>query len=138
MTRAWPFESDQEAEEGVREPLAHLEAIGRTGAEAVVMRIGWGDAQLVIVGADGAWQRWVYRTVAEAERVAGRLGVPVHIGEYPEATRVRMNAHQRSRADFDAGAYPEQGAVGPVRAYSENRPRARSARRRRGSANPTG
>jgi hypothetical protein len=37
--------------------------------------------------------------------------------------RVRMNARQRPPGDFDAAPYPEQGHVGPVIPYPENRPR---------------
>jgi hypothetical protein len=47
----------------------------------------------------------------------------VHVGEYPEELRVRMNAYRRPSDDFDRAAYPEQGAVGPVIPYPENRPR---------------
>jgi hypothetical protein len=34
-----------------------------------------------------------------------------------------MNAYQRPSIDFDKAAYPEQGSVGPVIPYPENRPR---------------
>ncbi|MGH2820615.1 MAG: hypothetical protein ACRDJ5_08180 [Actinomycetota bacterium] len=97
-------------------------AARKDGTEAVVVRIGLHDAQLVLVDDEGRWDRWVYHSVAEAERVAETLGLTVHVGEFPEKTRVRMNAHRRPREDFDAGAYPEQGRVGPVIAYPENRP----------------
>jgi hypothetical protein len=36
---------------------------------------------------------------------------------------VRINSHPRPAVDFDRAAYPEQGAVGPVIPYPENRPR---------------
>lgn len=134
MTRAWPFDNADESAAKAGAPLEHLERIGRENAEAVVVRIGQGDAQLVVVGGDGAWERWVYGSVEQAEQVAAGLDIPVHTGEYPAGTRVRMDAYQRSRQDFDAGAYPEQGAVGPVRAYPENRPRMLDDDRRRGSA----
>jgi hypothetical protein len=98
-------------------------ALAGEGTDAVVVRIGLHDAQLVLVDAEGRWSRWVYHSTEEAEGVARSLGVPVHVGEYPEDLRVRMNAHQRPREDFDRGAYPEQGAVGPVINYPENRPR---------------
>ena len=106
----------------VRYPHEFVAAAGE-GTVAVVVRIGMNDAQLVLVDADGRWNRWVYHSTAEAEDVARSLGVPVHVGEYPEELRVRMNAYQRPRDDFDRGAYPEQGAVGPVINYPENRPR---------------
>ena len=106
----------------VRYPHEFVSAAGE-GTVAVVVRIGMNDAQLVLVDADGRWNRWVYHSTAEAEDVARSLGVPVHVGEYPEELRVRMNAYQRPRDDFDRAAYPEQGAVGPVINYPENRPR---------------
>jgi hypothetical protein len=89
----------------------------------VVVRIGGHDAQVVVVDADGAWDRWVYHSMDEATAAAEELGIPVHTGRYPEELRVRMNAYRRPAADFDAGAYPEQGRVGPVIPYPENRPR---------------
>ena len=106
----------------VRYPHEFVAAAGE-GTEAVVVRIGMNDAQLVLVDAGGRWNRWVYHSTAEAEEVARSLRVSVHLGEYPEELRVRMNAYQRPRDDFDRGAYPEQGAVGPVINYPENRPR---------------
>ena len=120
MARAWPFEGQQDLEP-VRNPSQFVEQ--RDGTEAVVIRIGLHDAQLVLVDGTGAWQRWVYHSVDEATEVAEALGVPVHVGEYPEELRVRINSLQRPAADFDRHAYPEQGSVGPVIAYPENRPR---------------
>ena len=93
------------------------------GTEAVVVRIGLHDAQLVLVDSRGRWSRWVYHSRDEAEAVARSLGIPVYAGEYPEELRVRMNAYRRPREDFERGAYPEQGAVGPILNYPENRPR---------------
>jgi hypothetical protein len=96
----------------------------REGMEAVVIRIGAGEAQLVLVDGRGRWDRWVYDSVEHCRGVAERLGITaVHEGEFPEATRVRMNAHQRSETEFETGPYPEQGGVGPVIPYPENRPR---------------
>jgi hypothetical protein len=105
-----------------RAPSEFVSARG-DGCEAVIVRIGLNDAQVVVVDADGDWERWVYHSHDEAASVAGGLGTPVHDGEFPEELRVRMNAHRRSRDSFDAGAYPEQGEVGPVIPYPENRPR---------------
>ncbi len=122
MQRAWPFEGVPEGGRNLRSPEDFLAAFGE-GTEAVVVRIGLHDAQLVLVDARGWWQRWVYHSVDEATEAAERLGVPVHSGEYPEELRVRMNAFQRPAQDFDRRAYPEQGAVGPVIPYPENRPR---------------
>ena len=125
MSRAWPFEDVSEGgvdPTRVRLPQDFVAAAGE-GTDAVIVRIGMNDAQLVLVDADGRWSRWVYHSTDEAEEVARSLGVPVHVGEYPEELRVRMNAYQRPREDFDRGAYPEQGAVGPVINYPENRPR---------------
>ncbi len=120
MSRAWPFEGQEEIET-IRSPERFVEL--RDGVEAVVVRIGLNDAQLILVDGLGAWQRWVYHSVEEATRVAGTLDVPVHEGEYPEQLRVRINSYQRPAADFDKAAYPEQAGVGPVIPYPENRPR---------------
>jgi hypothetical protein len=91
--------------------------------EAVVVRIGLNDAQLVVVDEDGGWDRWVYHSFDEAKTAADDLGIEVHLEQYPEELRVRMNAHRRPRESFQKGAYPEQGEVGPVIPYPENRPR---------------
>lgn len=124
MTRAWPFEGKPEGGLAQRYASpADFVARGGEGTEAVVVRIGLNDAQLVLVAGDGRWERWVYHSIEDANEAAAGLGVPVHVGEYPEATRVRMNAYVRPREDFDRGAYPEQGDVGPVNPYPENRPR---------------
>jgi hypothetical protein len=122
MSRAWPFEDKEEPRPPIREPADFLASAG-PGTEAVVVRIGLRDAQLVLVDSDGGWMRWVYPTVDEANQMAHSLGIPVHEGEYPEAIRVRMNRRRRSPAEFESGAYPEQGVVGPVIPYRENRPR---------------
>lgn len=120
MARAWPFEDV--AEHGrIRKPEDFVTY--KDGTEAVVIRIGLHDAQLVLVAGSGEWQRWVYHSMEEATEVAARLGVPVHEGEYPEEMRVRINAYRRPPRDYDEAAYPEQGAVGPVMPYPENRPR---------------
>ena len=120
MARAWPYEGQQDFQP-VRTP-AHF-AEQRQGTEAVVVRIGLHDAQLVLVDGVGAWQRWVYHSVEEATAAAEELSVPVHVGEYPEELRVKINSLQRPAVDFDRHAYPEQGGVGPVIPYPENRPR---------------
>jgi len=125
VSRAWPFEGVPDAGVDplrVRYPQDFVAAAGE-GTDAVVIRIGLNDAQLVLVDVDGRWSRWVYHSTGEAEDVARSLGIPVHVGEFPEELRVRMNLYRRPRADFDRGAYPEQGAVGPVINYPENRPR---------------
>jgi hypothetical protein len=96
----------------------------REGMEAIVIRIGAGEAQLVLVDGRGRWDRWVYGSTEECTAEAERLEITaIHEGEFPEATRVRMNAYQRSETDFEAGPYPEQGVVGPVIPYPENRSR---------------
>ena len=120
MSRAWPFEGPEEAET-IRRPEQFAES--RSGVEAVVVRIGLNDAQMVLVDDRGAWQRWVFHSVEEATSVANSLGVTVHEGEYPEELRVRINSYQRPASDFDKAAYPEQAGVGPVIPYPENRPR---------------
>lgn len=120
--RAWPFE---DVPEGGRRRIRTPEEFvaQREGTEAVVVRIGLNDAQLVLVDGSGAWDRWVYHSEEEAMEVARSLGVDVHEGHYPEQLRVRMNARVRPPEEFDRGAYPEQGRVGPVIPYPENRPR---------------
>jgi hypothetical protein len=123
MARAWPFEDKPEPTRRAKDPEDFLKKRGAEGAEAVVIRIGANDAQLVLIDADGFWDRWVFHSMDEAQEVAESLDIPVHVGEYPEATRVRMNAYVRPPESFDAGAYPEQGHVGPVIEYPENRPR---------------
>jgi hypothetical protein len=122
MARAWPFEDKPEATPRARVPADFVER-GREGTAAVVIRIGLNDAQLVLVDSEGRWDRWVYHSVEEAKEEADKLGVDVHVGEYPEELRVRMNSYRRPSGDFDLAAYPEQGAVGPVIPYPENRPR---------------
>ena len=126
MARAWPFEDTPEgggAPGRFRRPEEFVAALGRDGTEAVVVRIGLNDAQLVLVDRRGAWDRFVYHSVDEAQAAAEELGVPVHVGEYPEELRVRMNSYRRPASDYDRAPYPEQGRVGPVIPYPENRPR---------------
>ena len=126
MAKEWPFEGgppDDAPQRGYREPMDFIKARGTDGTEAIVIRIGLNDAQLVLVDGAGYWDRWVYHSVDEATTIAKKLGVDVHEGEYPEKTRVRINGYQRPKKDFDQGAYPEQGSVGPVNPYPENRPR---------------
>jgi hypothetical protein len=120
--RAWPFEN---VPEGGRRKTRRPEefVLDRTGVEAVVIRIGLNDAQLVLVDQDGDWDRWVYHSVDEASAAAASLGLEPHVGAYPEELRVRINARRRPAESFDRGAYPEQGHVGPVIPYPENRPR---------------
>lgn len=132
--RAWPFEGVEDRGP-VRNPADFVER-GGEGTEAVVIRIGNHDAQLVLVDARGAWQRWVFHSMEEATDIARSLGVTVHEGEYPEALRVRINSYQRPSVDFDKGAYPEQGAVGPVIPYPENRPRRLDDEARKEAAPP--
>lgn len=120
MARAWPYEGQQDFQP-VRTPAHFVDQ--REDTEAVVIRIGLNDAQLVLVDALGGWQRWVYHSVEEATGIAEGLGLTVHVGEYPEALRVKINSYQRPSEDFDRHAYPEQGGVGPVIPYPENRPR---------------
>lgn len=123
MARAWPFE-DVEEHGPIRTPEQFVAYKGE-GTEAVVIRIGLHDAQLVLVAGSGEWQRWVYHSMEEATEVAAKLGVPVHEGEYPEEMRVRINSYRRPARDYDKAPYPEQGGVGPVMPYPENRPRGR-------------
>lgn len=137
MARAWPFEDKPEAPPRARTPGDFLETAGE-GTEAVVVRIGLNDAQLVLIDGDGRWDRWVYHSMDEATGEAEKLGVEVHVGEYPEEVRVRMNARRRPPDDFDRAAYPEQGRVGPVIPYPENRPRSDAAIRAETPPSPEG
>ncbi len=121
MARAWPFEGVED-HGAIRTPEQFVQYRGE-GSEAVIIRIGLNDAQLVLVDRAGDWQRWVYHSMEEATEVAERLRIPVHVGEYPEEMRVRINGYQRRGRDYDKAAYPEQGGVGPVMPYPENRPR---------------
>lgn len=122
MSRAWPFEN-AEADAKIRTPQQFVEKLGKEGSEAVVIRIGMNDAQLVLVDGRGRWERWVYHSVEEASRVAESLGLEVHVGEYPEETRVRIGQYVPPAEHFERDAYPEQGEVGPVFPYPENRER---------------
>ncbi|MCA1704049.1 MAG: hypothetical protein LC808_12605 [Actinobacteria bacterium] len=123
MSRAWPFEGKEEFEVKIRGPRDFLAKYGSEGTEAVVIRIGMNDAQLVLVDSEGRWDRWVYTSTEKAEEAARELGVEVHVGEYPEATRVRIGKYVPPDRHFEDAAYPEQGEVGPVSPYPENRPR---------------
>lgn len=123
MSRAWPFESKSEGIEKIRDPEDFLDKLGRDGTEAVVIRIGMNDAQLVLVDGQGRWERWVYHSMDEAKAEAEKLGLEVHENEYPEETRVRIGKFQPGFEHYSRSAYPEQGEVGPVIPYPENRPR---------------
>ncbi len=120
MTRTWPFEGRAEPEEPFRTPRDFV--VRRPDAEAVVVRIGLNDAQLVLVDGRGRWERWVLPSVEAATSTARALGVRVHEGAFPEEVRARMTAFERDVGDFGRGAYAEQGRVGPVIPYPENRP----------------
>lgn len=123
MRRAWPFEDRTEGIEKIRTPGDFLAHLGTEGTEAIVIRIGMNDAQLVLVDGQGRWDRWVYHSLDEARAAAEELGVTVHEGAYPEATRVRMGSYQPDESHYAEAAYPEQGRVGPIIPYPENRPR---------------
>jgi hypothetical protein len=123
MKRAWPFEGTEEFEVKIRHPKDFLNRYGKEGMEAVVIRIGMNDTQLVLIDGEGRWDRWVYTSLEQAQKVAEELGLDVHVGEYPEATRVRMGKFIPPPQHFEDHAYPEQGEVGPVNPYPENRPR---------------
>lgn len=96
---------------------------GRRGLDAVAVRIGLNGAQLVLVDDTGEWERWIYSSMDEAASAARDLDIPVHTGGYPEEVRARMNRHRRQAPSFGRAAYPEQGRVGPIIPYPENRPR---------------
>lgn len=124
MSRAWPFEGKSEGIDRIRDPLDFIQKLGAEGTEAVIVRIGLNDAMLVLVDAAGRWERWVYHSVEEAQAAAGELGLEhVHEGEYPEELRVRIGKYEPGAGVYERAAYPEQGEVGPVIPYPENRPR---------------
>ncbi len=123
MSRAWPFEGKEEFPQRILRPEDFIAQLGAEGTEAVVIRIGLNEAQLVLVDARGRWERWVYHSVEDAQKAGESLGVEVHVGEYPETTRVRIGKYVPSSEHYDEHAYPEQGDVGPVSNYPENRPR---------------
>jgi hypothetical protein len=50
------------------------------GVEAVVQRIGHGTWDLILVDADGAWDRWVLGSEEDARAAASAAGVEVHDG----------------------------------------------------------
>ncbi|MBA2425454.1 MAG: hypothetical protein H0V60_00045 [Actinobacteria bacterium] len=106
-----------------RAPSPASWAGGRGDVEAVLVRFGRGGVQLVLVDGDGRWERWVFASEEEARAAVSGLGCPVHEGGYPEHLRVAMNGRRRAASEYERGAYPEQGRVGPVIPYPENRPR---------------
>ena len=126
MARAWPFEEVTEATgpSRARDPSEFVVDHAPDSCDAVVIRIGSNGVQLVLVGEDGSWERWVYTDTKAAAAAARAVGIEtVHEGEFPEDLRVRMNAYRRPKSDLDHAAYQEQGRVGPVIPYPENRPR---------------
>jgi hypothetical protein len=122
LGRTWPFERLAEPAEPFHTPEDFVARRG-AGVKGVVVRIGLCDAQLVLVDPEGLWERWVYRSTEEATAVVRALEIPHHVGEFPDEIRQAMNERVRTLQDLTAGAYPEQGRVGPVIPYPENRPR---------------
>jgi hypothetical protein len=120
--RAWPFEAHQDPEPAPASPAEFLVRHGEA-TEAVIVRIGSSGAQMVLVAASGKWDRWVYASTEDARAAAEELGAKVHVGAFPEEVRSRMNLYRPSDAEFARAPYPEQGEVGGVSPYPENRPR---------------
>jgi hypothetical protein len=120
--RAWPFEGHKDPEPA---PATPEEFVARHGepTEAVIVRIGSSGTQMVLVAPTGKWDRWVYDSADEAHAAAEELGTQAHVGAFPEEVRARMNLYRPSDAEFERAPYPEQGAVGGVSPYPENRPR---------------
>ena len=52
-------------------------AASRSGVDAVIQRIGHETWDLILVDADGAWDRWVLGSEAEARSVAEGAGATV-------------------------------------------------------------
>lgn len=124
MSRAWPFEGKSEGIDKIRDPRDFMKKLGADGTEAVVVRIGLSDAMLVLVDKAGRWERWVYHSTDEAKAVAASFGLSdIHEGDYPEELRVRIGKYRPGPETYERAAYPEQGEVGPVIPYPENRPR---------------
>jgi hypothetical protein len=48
--------------------------------DAVVQRIGHGTWDLILVDAEGGWDRWVFGSKEDAEAAAGSAGAAVHAG----------------------------------------------------------
>jgi hypothetical protein len=121
-SRTWPFEGRPEPQEPFHSPRDFVVRRGPDVRGAVV-RIGLHDAQLVLVDATGLWDRWVYVSVDAARAAAAEVGVEAGVGRFADDVRVDMNRRRRTPEEFASGAYPEQGRVGPVVPYPENRPR---------------
>jgi hypothetical protein len=60
------------------------------GVEAVVQRIGADTFDLILVDADGNWDRWVMPSAEDATAAAEVLGVAAHDGWTEDLAR-RMN-----------------------------------------------
>jgi hypothetical protein len=63
---------------------------GRRDVEAVVQRIGAATFDLILVDAEGNWDRWVFESADAATAAAEALGAPAHDGWTDELAR-RMN-----------------------------------------------
>jgi hypothetical protein len=52
----------------------------RAGVDAVVQRIGADTWDLILIDADGAWDRWVFASQEEASAAGEGAGASVHEG----------------------------------------------------------
>jgi hypothetical protein len=55
-------------------------AASRSGVDAVVQRIGAGTWDLILIDADGAWDRWVFASREEASAAGEGAGASLHEG----------------------------------------------------------
>jgi hypothetical protein len=64
---------------------------GRDGIDAVVQRIGLDTWDLLLIDADGNWERMVTTTKEAAEAAAKELGATLHEGWDADELAKRMN-----------------------------------------------
>jgi hypothetical protein len=65
---------------GARERAVRRFVGSHAGVDAVVQRIGLDTWDLILVDAQGAWDRWVFDAEADAHAAAAAAGVAVHEG----------------------------------------------------------
>jgi hypothetical protein len=72
-------------------------AASRGGVDAVIQRIGRDTWDLILIAADGAWDRWVCGSDAEARGAAEAAGASVHEGWTDELSQ-RLTRRDEWRA----------------------------------------
>ena len=63
------------------------------GLDAVIQRIGLDTWDLLLIGANGDWTRWVTNSKESAEAAGKELGAAVHDGWDADELAKRMNRH---------------------------------------------